>query len=370
MNPDSKSIPPEALEHLPPPDSRLGKLARGLLERYPIWPLLRFMAQKKVPVHRNSFWYIWGGMALFFFIVQVLTGILLMVYYRPAQPWASVQRIVMEVPFGSLIRSIHHWSANLMVLALFVHMFSSMFMRAYRRPRELTWLLGLLLLALTMAFGFSGYLLPNDDLAFYATNIGITEAEKLPHIGPWLAGLMRGGETVSLETVGRFFVLHVIVLPILVAMAVGVHLLFVQIQGVSEPDSFQALPDSRKRYKLFFGEFLWNELAVWMFLGILLVALSALFPRELAPEVDPFGAAPPGIKPEWYFLSQYQALKLFPGAWEKLGMLLLTAIPVWFALLPVVDRKTATGRRGMWVTAIGVFFLAAMIALSVWGVVS
>src|SRR4029434_6240178 len=128
---------------------------------------------KEVPRHRHSVWYYFGGMTLFLFMVQVVTGILLLLYYRPSAETAfeSVQFIVTEVQFGWLIRSVHSWSANLLIATLFIHMFSVDFMRAYSRPREVTWLSGVFLLLLAVGFGFSGYLLPWNKLAFFATKV-------------------------------------------------------------------------------------------------------------------------------------------------------------------------------------------------------
>lgn len=361
------AIPPEAEQGLPEPGKLTGKGARYLLARYPVWPIVDHLAQKVVPRHRHSLWYTLGGIALFLLAVQLVTGVLLMVYYRPAQPWGSVQRIVMEVPFGTLVRSIHHWAANLMVLALFVHLFSTFFMKAYRVPRELTWVSGLALLGLTLAFAFSGYLLPWDDLSFFATRVGVSEIEKGPVVGPWLAALVRGGPDVTVDTIGRFYLLHVTVLPaVLLAMA-GVHLLFVQIQGMSEPDSFAAQPEHRKRYEKFFSEFLLAEIPVWLFLSVLLVALAALWPRELAPEADPFASAPEGIKPEWYFLSQFQLLKLFPGNIELIGIALLTLLPVALLVAPFVDRAVPCDGRGRLASVLGVFALLGLIFFTVWG---
>lgn len=363
-------IPEEARASLPPGDKATGKMARALLERFPVWPIIDFLRKKKVPEHKHSAWYMMGGIALFFFVVQILTGILLMVYYRPSQPWQSVQRIVMEVPFGNLIRSVHHWSANLMVLTLFLHMFSTFFMKAYRRPREGTWLVGVVLLGLTMAFGFSGYLLPWDDLSFFATNVGITEVEKAPILGPWLANLMRGGPTVTTDTIGRFYVLHVVVLPLLVLGLITIHLLFVQVQGVSEPDSFAALPEEKKKYKKFFFDYFAAEFPVWLAVFALLIALSAVWPRTLEPEADPFAAAPLGIKPEWYFLSQYQALKLFPGNLEYLGMALMGLIPLLFLVVPFLDKAIPADKRGKQVERAGIALLIGLVALTIWGWVS
>jgi cytochrome b6 len=308
-----------------------------------------------------------GGIAIFFLVVQITTGLLLMVYYRPAQPWGSVQRIVMEVPFGNVIRSIHHWAANLMVLTLFLHMFSTFFMKAYRRPRELTWLTGAALFGLTLFFAFTGYLLPWDDLSFFATRVGISEMEKAPLVGEWLANLARGGSDVTVDTIGRCYLLHVAALPLVLLALLGVHLLFVQIQGVSEPDSFAALPANKKKYHKFFTEFLLSEIPVWLFLSALLVALAALLPRALMPEADPSAAAPEGIKPEWYFLSQFQLLKLFPGKLEMVGILLLAALPMGLIVLPFIDRAVPMDGRGRVVRGIGVLALLGLVFFTVWG---
>jgi cytochrome b6 len=368
--PDFSLIPDEAETHLPPPDSLSGKTARGLLKRYPVWPIVEFMMGKTVPVHRHSPWYMLGGIALFLFIIQIITGILLMIYYQPGQPWASVNRIVMQVPFGSVIRSMHHWSANLMILTLFLHMFSTMFMKAYRPPREATWITGLLLLALTVMFGFSGYLLPWDDLSFFAVRVGVTEMEKLPLLGSFVADLMRGGPDVSLDTVGRFYPLHVVVLPLLLLGLISIHLLFIQIQGVSEPDSFAALSPEKKKYRKFFGDFLIGEIPVWLFMFGLLVVMSAIMPRAVGPEANPTAAAPEGIKPEWYLLAPYQGLKLFPGKLELVGMALMSLAPLLVLVLPFIDRKVPSDKRGLMITKMAIGGVIGFIGMTIWGLLS
>src|SRR5215212_591068 len=143
-------------------------------ERLSISALAKIAAKKEVPIHRYSIWYYFGGMTLFLFTVQVVTGILLLLYYRPSSENAfeSVQFIITEVKFGWLIRSIHSWSANLMIATLFIHLFSVFFLRAYRRPREITWVSGVVLLVIVICFGFSGYLLPWNKLAYFATKVG------------------------------------------------------------------------------------------------------------------------------------------------------------------------------------------------------
>lgn len=360
-------IPPEANEALPPEKTVAGRVSRAMLGRYPVWPVIAFLSHKSVPKHKHSGWYAMGGIALFYFMVQLVTGILLMVYYRPSEPWQSVQRIVSEVPYGNVIRSLHHWAANLMVLTLFLHLFSTFFMKAYRAPREGTWLSGLALMGLTMAFGFSGYLLPWDDLSFFATRVGIAEIEKAPLIGTFLADLVRGGDDVTVDTIGRFYPLHVVVLPLLVIGLITVHLFFVQVQGVSAPDSYYEQPPEQQKSMSFFGEFLISEVPVWLMMGALLAFLATFFPRGLMPEADPTAAAPPNIKPEWYFLSQYQALKLFPGKLEHLGMAILGGIPLLVLALPFFDRAKPTDRRGKMVAVAGWVGLFGLIGMTIWG---
>jgi len=198
------------------------------------------MAQKKeVPVHRHSIWYYFGGMTLFLFVVQVVTGILLLLYYRPSSENAfeSVQFIITEVQFGWLIRSIHSWSANLLIATLFIHLFSVFFLRAYRRPREMTWVSGVVLLFIAICFGFSGYLLPWNKLAYFATKVGTEIAGVVPIVGHPILRFLRGGDDVTGATLTRFFGFHVAVLPATATVFLAVHVLLVQLHGMSVPPS-------------------------------------------------------------------------------------------------------------------------------------
>jgi len=360
---------PEQLEsRLAPPSTLRGRVSRWLLRRLPVGSALDFAARKVVPEHRYSFCYATGGMALLFFMIQLVTGVLLMVYYRPGQPWASVQRIVMEVPYGALIRSIHHWGGNLMILAVFAHLAATLLSKAYRPPRELTWITGIVLFLLALTFGFSGYLLPWTDLSMFATRVVISEMEKVPVVGGWMAGLVRGGSDVTIDTIGRFYTLHVAVLPLAVLLLIGIHLLFVQIYGVSEPDGFVKLPPERKRYRRFFSDFLIGEIPLWLLGSVLVVALAAAWPRQLGSEAEPYAAAPEGIKPEWYFLAQYQLLKLFPGRWELLGMVIVSSLlPVVLLLIPFVDTAVPSDRRGRIVSILGVVGMIVFVGVTLWG---
>jgi len=143
-------------------------------ERAGLDDILDFLHKKEVPICNRSIWYYFGGISMFLFLVQVITGILLLMYYRPGpdSSYESLQLIVSKVHFGWLVRDIHSWSANLMILCVFIHMFSVFFMKSYRKPREMTWITGMILLSLALGFGFSGYLLPWNELAFFATKVG------------------------------------------------------------------------------------------------------------------------------------------------------------------------------------------------------
>ena len=189
---------------------RVTALKDWLDERLSINTLSEVAHKKEIPLHRHSIWYYFGGMTLFLFVVQVVTGILLLLYYRPSaeNAFESVQFIVTEVQFGWLIRSIHSWSANLMIATLFIHLFSVFFLRAYYRPREMTWVSGVILFFISICFGFSGYLLPWNEVSFFATKVGTEIAGVIPVIGRPVLRFLRGGDDVTGATLTRFFGWH------------------------------------------------------------------------------------------------------------------------------------------------------------------
>jgi cytochrome b6 len=319
--------------------------------------VLQHLREKEVPLHRHTIWYYFGGMTLFLFALQAVTGILLLLYYRPSaeNAFESVQFIMAQVRFGWLIRSIHSWSANVLVGVLFIHLFSVFFLRAYRRPRELTWITGVLLLFATLAFGFSGYLLPWNTISFFATQVGTQVAGVIPIAGKFLVRFLRGGDEVTGATLTRFFGFHVAILPALVVLIAGLHLLLVQRHGMSVPLS----ADSRglKTMK-FVPNFFLRDLMGWLMALAALATLSALFPWELGEKADPFASAPAGIRPEWYFMFMFQTLRMMPA---KIGPLegeifAVTVFGIAAALLlavPFIDRRANTNQRSRMLTLAG-----------------
>ena len=341
-------------------------------ERLGLEAVREFLAHKTVPVHSATIWYYFGGITLFLFVIQVLTGILLLLYYRPSpsEAYESVQFIVTRVQFGWLVRSVHSWSANLMILTAFIHMFSVVFLHAYRRPRELTWLSGIALLGLALAFGFSGYLLPWNKVSYFATKVGTDMAAAVPVIGHALARFLRGGEDVGGATLTRFFGFHVAVLPGITTMLLLVHLILVQRHGMSAPrwvDTAKSMVQMK-----FFPNFFLRELMAWYAALGVLGSLAAIFPWELGEKADPFAPAPAGIRPEWYFLAPFYTLKLIPShvfkiEGELLGLLGFGLLVVWWVALPF----WATGRQGhlraRLVTGAGVVLLAYLATFSILG---
>jgi cytochrome b6 len=295
----------------------LGRRVKAFFaERLGLEGLEALAARKHVPIHRTSVFYFLGGMALFLFAVQVITGILLALFYKPSadQAFESVQAIVTEVDFGWLFRSIHSWSANLLVGVLFLHILTTYIMRAYRRPRELTWVSGMLLFFVFLAFGFSGYLLPWNQLAFFATRVGTAIVGVVPVVGKSLLLLARGGAEVTGDTLARFYALHVVILPLTAIALVGLHLYFVQQHGMSIPQNVLKKKGGAAQVPSmpFVPHFVLRDMVGWYLMIGLLAALAALFPWELGEKADPFGSAPANIRPEWYFLFMFQALKKIP----------------------------------------------------------
>jgi len=351
--------------------------------RFGITPLIVFLKHKEVPVGAHSLlWYYLGGLTLFFFTIQLATGVLLLAYYQAgeATSYESIRFLTTKVPFGWLVRSMHCWSAHMMILSLVTHMFSTMVLKAYRPPRELTWITGFLLFALALGFGFSGYLLPWNELAFFATAVGTDSMKAVPVIGDWLVQVMRGGTDVSINTLYRFFALHVVVLPLFTVGIVSGHLIFIQRQGMAPPMAHH----KPLRGMRFFPDFALRDLLLWLICLIALASVAVFLPYgpgipgmewELGKKANPLAPAYPGIKPEWYFLWVYQLLKEFPP--HLLGVegpraaiaLVSVLLGIW-ALVPWLDRKARRDRPSPAFTdlAMAALIFLAYLTLKAWDI--
>jgi ubiquinol-cytochrome c reductase cytochrome b subunit len=319
---------------------RLYPRFRGwLAQRFDIGVAERFVDEqlhKPLP-KETGFWHTFGSLSLFLFVNQVVTGILLMIYYRPTTNTAfeSVRFIMTKAHFGWLIRGLHAWGATLMILCVLVHMMRTFFMGAYKKPRELTWVFGVFILGCTVTFGFTGYLLPWNQLSYWATTVGTEITGAIPVVGNYIKLLLRGGEGVSGETLARFYVLHVVVLPWVLTMLIATHLFFMRVQGLATLERVgEEKPIDKIHAVPFFPQHVLKEGVVFCVLIGALVTLIILWPVELGEKADPF-VTPEGIKPEWYFLPTYQLLKYFP---KTLG-LFVSMIPMLLLVLwPFLDR--------------------------------
>ena len=194
----------------------------------------RRVMDKPVPGWINYF-YCFGGITFTLFIVLLLTGLLLAVHYSPSESGAyrSIQRLQREVSLGMLVRAAHHWAGNLMVVTIMLHLLRVFVTGSYKNPRELHWVAGSVLLLLTLSFGFTGYLLPWDQKAYWATVIGSNMVGSVPLIGPFLGGLLRGGAEVTGQTLLRFYSIHILWLPVLTGVFLWLHFHMIRRTGIS-----------------------------------------------------------------------------------------------------------------------------------------
>jgi ubiquinol-cytochrome c reductase cytochrome b subunit len=276
-----------------------------------------------------------GSILLALLAVQVLTGAFLTLYYAPTPDHAyDSVRFVMSTASGRLVRGLHHFGASFLVVAVAVHLLRVVALGSYKPPREMTWLSGVALFGLVLAFALTGYLLPWDQRAYWATVVTINISKLAPVGGELVAGVMRGGATIGALTLTRWYAAHVIFLPAALAALVVAHLVLMRRQGISGPvrprsgDPFPFYPAQAARD-----------------VTVVLVVLVALFLFALAgtppldAPADPTDASyiP---RPEWYFLSLFQLLKYFPGKWEVVGAIVLpTVLGAVLALLPWIDRR-------------------------------
>jgi quinol-cytochrome oxidoreductase complex cytochrome b subunit len=344
-----------------------------LAARFDVDAVVRFFqkqAHKRLPPH-TGWLHVFGSLSLLLFISQTITGILLLIYYRPTPEaaHASIKYITAEVHFGWLYRQIHAWGATLMILAVVLHMIRTYFSGAYKKPRELTWVTGVLIFIGTITFGFTGYLLPWNQIAFWATTVGTESANKVPLIGSWLQYFLRGGDAVTGETLSRFFVVHVIILPWILTGLIAIHLFLMRLNNLStlEPVG-EEKPLIPEEGIPFFPVHVTKEGVVAVLLLAVLVTLSVVAPWEIGEPADPL-STPEHIKPEWYFLPSYQLLKYFEGSYGAVLGILACSLPFLLLLLwPFLDRsKHRHPKKRPFAVGLGLLGLIAAVVLGVLG---
>ena len=301
---------------------------------------------------------------------------LLLVYYRPgADAFESVRQITFVMHFGWLIRSAHAWAASLMIFSILVHMFSVYFMKAYRKPREFGWLSGMALLGIASVFGFSGYLLPMDELSYFATKVGLQIPSAIPWIGAVIANMLRGGPDVSEFTVQRFFALHVVVLP--AHLSAAARLSFVAGPAPRQRrrrPAWKPSPPAERKTMPFMPNFLRKDLAMWLISLNILALLASVFPWSLGKAIRPARARAHGHSSRVVLhesLRDAQAAghgQVLQGeAGEIAGILLFTLGIVLWVLIPFYDTKKESGQRARAAHYFGLLAVFALLATTIIG---
>ena len=286
----------------------------------------------------SSGWHqVFGSVAVFLFLVQAFTGLLLAFNYAPTpgDAYNSLKYIVTELTGGALIRGLHHWGASMMIVVVVLHMTQVFLYGAYKKPREATWTVGIALLLLTLAYGLTGYLLPWDNRAYWGTVVTTQIASKAPLLGPYLTRLLGGEDSIGVVTFARFFALHVLLLPPVTTFLIAFHIYLVRKHGVAP-----APGDNRPHKKFFPDQVFKDTLAIFAAFVILFVmAVAAKVPLERLADPTDTSYIP---RPDWYFLFLFQILKIFEGPLEIVGSVVLPAMAILALLLvPFLDRGVA-----------------------------
>ncbi len=329
--------------------SRVRQLLDWLQERLGTQEQLTRFLYRRLP-EGTTWWHTLGSAALFLILVQTLTGFFLAFYYVPSPEHAydSLIYIEKEIPFGPFVRGLHRWGASLTVAVVFLHLLRVFFMGAYKYPRELSWVVGVFLFLLTLLFGFTGYLLPWDQKAYWATVVGTHIAGTAPLLGDYLWRILQGGAEIGARTLGRFYAAHVLILPAILYAFILIHLSMVIYQGIAptptgglgliRKEDYQRLYEASKgRGETFFEHFLRDGI-VNLLLLVFLVWMAATWTVPMEEVADPTSTdyVP---RPEWYFYFLFELLWFFPGKWVPIATFYipLAAVLLLF-FLPFYDR--------------------------------
>jgi quinol-cytochrome oxidoreductase complex cytochrome b subunit len=333
-------------------------------------PLLRPVPQYAL----NPFYWL-GALAVVAFVIQGVTGMILMLYYipSPTQAYSSTLYIFQNVNNGRFLQTVHLYTAYAMIMLAFMHMMRGYFVSVHKKPREAMWVIGMLMGFVTLGFGFTGYLLPWTVVSKSATDVGVGMVSALPQpVSSLLTFLIVGGGGDSAELL-RFFDLHVVVLPAALLILLVAKMYMLEAHGVAEPPSGPPQGAPQKLFPIFPDVTMYLlELSLLFGAGMLL--LSAVFPLSLPPEYTPIVAGQYTSQPDWYFLWIYQVLKV--SIFEKkeglaAALSLITLVFIVLILLPFIDRggKRQVSRRPIY-TTLGLIFVCEVLLLSYWGYVT
>ncbi len=323
-----------------------------------------------------------GAVALIGFIIQAISGMFLLIYYvpHPDHAFASVQYIMDKAPFGWLFRQVHIVGSNMIISVVVLHMLFVFFMGDYKRPRELTWVGGGLLLLLTLMFGLSGNLLPWSQLSYWSTTVVTSMPTAFPVVGEFVSKLLRAGEQITGTTLSRFFALHVAILPFFFVILMGLHYFFISRTGLAATPSSSSVEESRdwttytkKTYSQGFSYYPYyfskQAIMVFVYFSVMFFIISFLpslfLPAAATTPADPL-QTPWLIRPAWYFLAPYQLLKLIPN--KFIGISIQLIIVCVFLIFPFLERREEENiRKSLAMRGAFIFLLLAVLILMFWG---
>lgn len=305
-------------------------------ERVPLDKILRMGLDEDIP-GGSRFSYVLGSATLLVLFLQVFTGILELFYYVPTidHAYDSLNYFRTEVPFGWLIHGLHYWGANVFVVLVGLHMLRVFIWGAYKKPREMTWLFGVILLLFTVAMSFTGAALPWDQRGFWAAKVGTNIGGTVPLIGPFIQFFLRGGSEMGQLTLSRFFILHAAIFPVILFSFVALHIMAFRKFGSVGPWE----KEKRNTFSPFWPDQVFKDVLIALLIILALVALASFVPPPFAGPADPMDNTYVP-KPEWNFLFLYQALKFLPGNWEVIGTVIIpSGLILIFLLLPFFDKN-------------------------------
>jgi quinol-cytochrome oxidoreductase complex cytochrome b subunit len=343
----------------------MGRIADWVHERIPVSSeTLAELTNEPVPNHLKRWWFCLGGTPAYLFVVQIVTGILLAMYYQPAPGTAyeSIRYITDEATFGWFLRSMHKWAATLMIAAMILHQMRVYFTGAYRRPRELNWMIGMALLMTTLLTGFTGYSLVFEQLSYWGATVAANISDAAPVIGPLGKQMLLGGDEYNERTLSRFYILHAAILPTTIVLLVICHIAQVRMHGVTEFTEPRDEPAGPRHFN-FFPDHMLTELIIGLVLMIVLCALATVLPATMGPKADPL-TTPEVIKPEWFFYVSFRWLKLFSLSFAVISSgFIVAAMFVWPWIDKVLRRLTGIEEISVY---IGIVATALLIGLTVW----
>jgi len=312
--------------------------------------------------------HIFGSSLLLLLTIQVATGALLALYYNPSPDaaLASIKYIEQQVAFGSFLRGIHHWAASLFVIILGLHLLRTFLYGAYKKPRQWTWVAGVILLVLILGMAFTGYLLPWDMKGYFATKVGIEVGALVPFIGEAVKKVLQGGVEMGIKTLNRFYIWHILWIPLAIAAVVGAHLYFIRTKGITPPG--KSVDESGETDKPFFPSQAWKDFTGMAIVTVILLGLAIFIGAPVGGKADPTTTTfvP---RPEWYFYPLYQLLRIFEGPLEVIGGAILPGILILgMLLLPWLDKNPERKlKQRPLMLSLGVIVPLALGILTLWG---